>query len=182
MSPKDREVLEGSDGAETGGASQDRTGQRATRSDRAPQGIKSQARPGVGKPNGSCESLERIRRCRPGTSTRLWEPAVRQAFIAAERKAASRIKLLPERSADAHRSDDPKPGNSGVGERRAYVPAFRMPRSDRACRSGSKLPDGSLGTIFYLRRAFSATSPLIDIRGSVSGYGPHPRTPNRARQ
>jgi hypothetical protein len=40
MSPKDREILEGSGGTETGRAFRDRTGQRATRSDRALPGTK----------------------------------------------------------------------------------------------------------------------------------------------
>jgi len=48
--------------------------------------------------------------------------------------------------ADAHQSIDPQPGKTGGGERRAYVTTIRMPRSDRACRSESKLANGSLGT------------------------------------
>ena len=35
------------------------------------------------------------------------------------------------------------------GERRAYVTPFWMPSSGRACRPGSELTDGSLGTIFF---------------------------------
>jgi len=47
-------------------------------------------------------------------------------------------------SADAHRSYDPDPAKTGIGEQRAYVTPFRMPCSGRACRPENELPDGSL--------------------------------------
>jgi hypothetical protein len=99
---------------------------------------------GSREPNGFCERQGRVRRCRPGTTTRPWRFAVRRAIIAAERKAASRIKLLSGRSADEHRSDDPEPDKSGAGKQWADIPSFRMPGFGRACRPGSKLLEGHL--------------------------------------
>ena len=43
----------------------------------------------------------------------------------------------------------PKPAAGSYG---LNVPAIQMPRSGRACRLENKLPDGSLGTIFFFAR------------------------------
>jgi hypothetical protein len=73
---------------------------------------------------------------------------VRPVLGAVERKAASRSGLLPEWRADAHLRTDPRLAKTSSGEQGAHVSPIRMPRSDRACRSESKLPEGHLEPFF----------------------------------
>jgi len=77
---------------------------------------------------------------------------VRPVLGAVERKVASRSGLLPEWRADAHLRTDPRLAKTSSGEQGAHVSPIRMPRSDRACRSESKLPDGHLEPFFYPAR------------------------------
>jgi hypothetical protein len=95
-------------------------------------------------PNGPDQIWGSFRRCRPGTLTQLRGTVVRPVLGAVERKAASRSGLLPEWRADAHLRTDPQLAKTSSGEQGAHVSPIRMPRSDRACRSESKLPEGHL--------------------------------------
>jgi hypothetical protein len=95
-------------------------------------------------PNGPDRIWGSFRRCRPGTSTRLRGWVARPVLGAVERKVASRSGLLPKWRADAHLRTDPQLAKTSSGEQRAHVSPIRMPRSDRACRSESKLPEGHL--------------------------------------
>src|SRR5579862_4274479 len=107
MIRRDREIPRGSGSSETDGAVKKRTWQRVTGEDRPPQGSQKPGGGGSRKPNGPSEVLSRLRRCRSEALTRPRRLAVRGAFGAGERKAASRGKLLPERKsgrAPEHRS------------------------------------------------------------------------------